>query len=98
MNARRYFILIFAVVGIALVFVQQLVFHLLAPYERVGAFFRHTVPITPIRMLAANLAPPALFLAAVSAALWLSLSTPAPPWTRRRWPWAIFTYYLFQCR
>jgi len=94
MNLRRHFILIFAAVGVILVFIQRLIFHLLVPYARIGAILRPAIPITPLRMYASLFVGPALFLAAIAAGLWLALGTPAPRWTRKRWPWAIAVYYL----
>jgi hypothetical protein len=91
---RRIFILTFAVVGIILIFAQRLASHLLAPYERVDKILRPAAPFSPTRILAANLVGPVLYLAAIAAALWISLGTPAPQWTRRRWPWAILVYFL----
>jgi len=94
MNLRRHFILVFSLVGVVLAFLQRLILHLLVPYERTGAVLRPAVPITAVRMYAAQLAAPALFLAAVAAGLWLALGTPAPQWAPRRWPWALGAYYL----
>ena len=94
MNLRRRIILVFAGVGVVLAFLQRLIFHLLVPYERTGAALRPGVPITPLRMYASLFVGPALFLAAVAAGLWLALGTPAPQWSRRRWPLAIGAYYL----
>lgn len=94
MNRRRYFILIFAVLGVILAFVQRLIFYLLVPYGRSGAVLRPLDPVTLPRIYAASLVGPALFLAAIAAGLLLTLGTPAPHWTRKRWPWAIGVYYL----
>jgi len=94
MTRRQYFIPIFAAVGVILVFVQHLVSHLLVPHEKVGAFLRPSLPVTPSRMYAANLVGPALYLAAIALGLWLALGTPAPQWTRKRWPLAIIAYYV----
>ncbi len=94
MDRRRNFILIFAVVGVVLVFVQMHVSHLLVPYEKVGGVLRPAFSATLPRIYAANLVGPALYLAAIAAGLWLALGTPVPQWTRKRWPWVIVVYYL----
>lgn len=94
MDRGRHFILIFALVGVFLVLVQRLIFHLLIPYTKAGAILQPAIPITPPRFYAAQLVGLALFLTAIAAGLWLVLGTPAPPWTRHRWPRAIGTYYL----
>lgn len=94
MDRRRYFILIFAVVGVVLVFVQMLISHLFLPYEKVRGVLRPAFSATLPRIYAANLVGPALYLAAIAAGLWLALGTPVPQWTRKRWPWVIVVYYL----
>lgn len=94
MNRRRYFIPIFAMLGVILVFVKGLISYLLVPYERSGGVLRPAVPIALGRIYAASLIGPALFLAVIAVGLWLALGTSAPHWTRRRWPLAIGIYYL----
>jgi hypothetical protein len=94
MTLMRRFILSFAAVGVILVFVQRSIFHLLVPYTQAGAILRPAAPITPVRILAVQLISPALFLAAIATGLWLALDSPAPQSMRKRWPWAIGTYYF----
>jgi hypothetical protein len=94
MNLRRHFVLVFAAVGLVVAFVQRLVFQLLVPYVKTGNVIRPIDSVTPARLYAAQLVAPALFLLGIAAGLWLALGTPAPQWTRKRWPWAIGAYYL----
>lgn len=63
MDRGRHFILIFALVGVFLVLVQRLIFHLLIPYTKAGAILQPAIPITPPRFYAAQLVGLALFLA-----------------------------------
>ena len=94
MNLRRHFTLVFAFVGLVLVFALRLISQLLVPYEKVGSVLRPAGPISPARILAANWVTPALFLCALAAGLWLELGTPVPRGMGKRWPWAIAIYCL----